>query len=39
VTEQIVEDAKQVAAQCTAEVMVIRVELEGIRAKISMLAE
>jgi len=29
VTEQMVEDAKQVAAQCTAEVAVIRVELRS----------
>lgn len=34
-----VEDAKQVIAQCAAEVAVIRVELEGLHTKISVLAE
>lgn len=35
VIEQMVEDAKQVAAQCTIEFVVIQVELEGLHAKIS----
>lgn len=34
VTEKIVEDAKQAAAQCTAKVAVIRVELDELCAKI-----
>lgn len=36
VTEKKVEDAKQAAAQCMAEVEVIRVKLEGLRTKISV---
>lgn len=39
VTEQMVEDLKQAAAQCTTEVAVIKVELGGLRAKISVPAE
>ena len=39
VTEKIMEDAKHVATQCTAKVAVIWVELDGIRAKISMSTE
>lgn len=35
VTEKIVEDVKQVASQCTVEVGIIQVELDGLRAKIS----
>jgi len=36
VIEKIVEDAKQAIAQCTAEVAVIRIKLDGLHAKISM---
>eukprot|EP00253_Pinus_taeda_P033646 PITA_33646 len=39
VTEQTVEYTKQVAAQCTAEVAVILVELQGLHAKISVPTE
>ena len=34
-TEKTVEDVKQVVAQCTTKVVVIRVELDGLRTKIS----
>lgn len=34
-TKQMVEDTKQATTQCTVKVAVIRVELEGLRVKIS----
>lgn len=36
VTEQMVEEAKQAAAQCTVEVVAIQLEQGGLRTKISM---
>jgi len=36
--EQLVEEMKQMATQCTAEVAVVQVELGGLCDKISMLA-
>ena len=38
-TEKMVEDANQVATQCTAEVAGIRVELGGLRTKVSTHSE
>lgn len=39
VTEQMVEDAKQAATQCTTKVAVIHVELGGLHGNIFVLAE